>query len=45
MGDREYTGLLNSLREIVVKNSIKLEKYKKNNTLLEKIIDNSLIIN
>jgi hypothetical protein len=45
MGDREYTELLNSLREIVVKNSIKLEKYKKNNTLLEKIIDNSLIIN
>jgi len=45
MGDREYTGLLNSLREIVVKNSIKLEKYKENNTLLEKIIDNSLIIN
>jgi hypothetical protein len=45
MGDREYTGLLNSLKEIVVKNSIKLEKYKENNTLLEKIIDNSLIIN
>jgi hypothetical protein len=44
MGDREYTELLNSLKEIVVKNSIKLEKYKKNNTLLEKIIDNSLII-
>jgi hypothetical protein len=45
MGDREYTELLNSLKEIVVKNSIKLEKYKENNTLLEKIIDNSLIIN
>ena len=45
MGDREYTELLNSLKEISVKNSVKLEKYKTNNTLLEKIIDNSLIIN
>lgn len=44
MNDLEYQNLMNSLMDLVHKNSAKLEKYKENNTLLEKIIDNSLII-